>query len=182
MKIKQFLLIIMFAALLPLFGAKNTPKEDSFGELTKAEVIARFTKLDNEITEDLKEPDGATCIYLSTANAINEWMKYYRFIEVDTEIDRSWYERAAKMLTYMGECKSYLTRFVRKTEKDKSPQYQKVFANLKEAHKRFAELVKKPTPVERDKLEKLRGEKYKYQAQKRRENARKTGTAVPDDE
>ena len=169
--LKKLILISMSAALLPvaLFGANPAPKEEDFDELTKAEVIERFTKLDSEIAEDLKNPDAPTCIYLSTANSINEWMKYYRFIEADSEIDRSWYERAAKFLEYMGECKSYLTRFIRKSEKDTSPEYQKVLANLKEAHKRFAELVKNPTPVEHNKLERLRAEKAKWEAQHRRE-------------
>jgi len=167
---KKILLIGLFAALLPLFGAKPVPnKEEQVEDLTRADVITMFNQFNTDITEDIKNLDAVTFVYQMNANMINKWMKYYRFIEVDTEIDRSWYERAEKMLTYMGECKGYLTRFIRKAERDKSPQYQKVLANLNEAHRRFVELSKNPTPVDKDKLNKLRDEKAKWQAQKRRE-------------
>lgn len=168
--IKKTLIFVMSAFFLPvmLFGA-NPAKEEPVEDLTKNDVIARFAKLNNDIAEDLKTPDSVKYFYQQNASMINRWLKYSHFIEVDTEIDRSWYERAAKFLQYMGECKEYLILFVRKSEKDKSPEYQKVLANLNEAHKRFAELVKNPTPVEHSKLERLRAEKAKWEAQHRRE-------------
>ena len=167
---KKILLIGLLATLMPmvLFGTNNPSKEAIIAPLTNSEMIAAFNKMNAEIVEDLKNPDVVNSVYWRNTDLLKMWLKHYRFIEVDTEIDRSWYERAAKFLEYMSDCKSYLTRFVRKSEKDKSPQYQKVLANLKEAHKRFAELVKNPTPVDKDKLEKLRADKHKWEAEKRR--------------
>ncbi len=161
--IKKILLIGLFAALLPLalFGAKNVTKAEEIEELTKADVIGMFTQFNTDIAEDIKNQDSLTFVYRQNANMIKKWLKYYRFIELDTEIDRSWYEKVIKLLVYMGECKGYLTRFVHKNERDKSEKYQQVLANLKEARKNFAELIKKPTPVEQSKLKKLREEKYK---------------------
>lgn len=169
--IKKTLIIVMSAFLLPmaLFGANNPPKEVIIAPMTNAEMIAAFNKMNAEMVEDLKNPDAVNSVYWRNASLVKMWLKDYRFIEVDTEIDKSWYERAAKFLEYMDECKSFLSRFVRKAEKDKSEKYQKVLANLKEAHRRFAELVKNPTPVEHSKLERLRAEKVKWEAQHRRE-------------
>ena len=158
---KKLLFISLFSVLLPLalFGAKNANTEVE--ELTKGDVIDMFNQFNVNIAEDIKNPNLVTFVYKQNSKMINKWMKYYRFIEVDTEIDRSWYEKAAKLLTCMGECKSFMTRFIHKAEKDKSPEYQKVLANFKDAQKQFAELVKHPTPVDPKKLEKLRQEKYK---------------------
>ena len=180
--LKKILLFGLFAALLPvaLCGEKNVPQEEQIKEFTKAYAIGMFTEFNHDITEDLKVPDSVRFPYQDTSEMIEKWMKHYRFIEADTEIDRSWYERAAKMLAYMAECKQFLVLFGRKSEKDKSPQYQKVLANLKEAHKRFAELVKNPTPVEHNKLERLRAEKAKWEAQHHREKEKKAGIANPE--
>lgn len=161
--IKKILLIGVFAVLLPLalFGAKSVPKAEEIEELTKADVIGMFTQFNTDIAEDIKNQDSLTFVYRQNANMIKKWLKYYQFIELDTEIDRSWYEKVIKLLVYMGECKGYLTRFVHKDEKDKSEKYQQVLANLKAAHKQFAQLLKNPTPVDQKKLEKLREEKHK---------------------
>ena len=169
--IKRILLIWMAVMVMPLvvLGVNITSNnEEDDDTLTKGNVVSMFTEFDHAISRDQQNEEQITFPYKENANAIASWLKDYRFIEVDTEIDRSWYERAAKFLEYMGECKGFLVRFVRKSEKDTSPEYQKVLANLKEAHKRFAELVKNPTPVEHNKLERLRAEKAKWEAQKGR--------------
>lgn len=160
--LKKILLIGLFSVLLPLalFGAKNVKKEE-VEEMTKADVIGKFTQINTEIIADFKKLDSINSIYWQNARLINRWLKYYRFIEVDTDIDRSWYEKAAKIMTKMNECKSFITSFIRKDEKDQSPEYQKALAGLKEGQKQFAELLKHPTPVDPKKLEKLRTEKYK---------------------
>jgi len=180
--LKKILLFGLFAALLPvaLLGAKNVLQEEQIKEFTKADAIGMFTEFNHYITEDLKNPDSVSFPYQDTSEMLEKWLKYYRFIEADTEIDRSWYERAAKMLEYMAECKQFLVLFGRKSEKDKSEKYQKVLANLKETHRRFSELVKNPTPVEHSKLEKLREEKLKWEAQRHREKEKKAGIANPE--
>lgn len=159
---KKLILIGLFSVLLSLalFGAKNVKKEE-VEEMTKADVIGKFTQINTEIIADLKKPDAINSVYWQNARLINRWLKYYRFIEVDTDIDRSWYEKAAKIMTKMNECKSFITSFIRKDEKDQSPEYQQALAGLKEGQKQFAGLLKHPTQVDPKKLEKLRAEKYK---------------------
>ncbi|MFA6104558.1 MAG: hypothetical protein WCV67_20955 [Victivallaceae bacterium] len=166
--LKQNLLIWLAAMMLPMavLGVNNEEEDDA---LTKGNIIGMFTEFDRAIANDQKNEEQTAFPYRENANMIAFWLKNNRFIEVDTEIDRSWFERAAKMLDYMGECKTFMVSFIRRDDIPKSPEYQKVKHNLEEAHKRFAELVKNPTPVDKDKLNKLREEKAKWEAQKRRE-------------
>ncbi len=168
--IKKVLLICLFAALLPLalFGAKNVDKEEDVEELTKADVLATCAGFDKAIADGEKMSSIKSPVYKMFADTINDWLKNYRFLEVDTEIDRSWYERTGKMLEYIYECRKFI-ELAQMANKVKSEEYEKIKNNLNEAHRRFAELVKNPTPVDKDKLNKLRDEKAKWQAQKRRE-------------
>ena len=104
----------------------------------------------------------------------------FRFLEVDTEIDRSWYDRVYKMLDYLAKAKQFL-ELAKMNGRVDTDECKKVLANFNEVSKRFPELLEKPTPVEQKKLEKLREEKRKWDLEKKRESARKSGSIKEND-
>ena len=167
--LKSNLLIWLAALLLLPLSVLGANDDDEDDVLTKTAVIDMFTEFDHAIAQDQKNEEQITFLYKVNSDMIASWLKNNRFIEADSEIDRSWFERAAKMLDYMGECKTFMVSFIRRDDIPTSAEYQKVKSNLKEAHKRFAELVKNPTPVEHNKLERLRAEKAKWEAQRHHE-------------
>jgi hypothetical protein len=71
---------------------------------------------------------------------------------------------------------------LKSAKKDRSKNYRTLEDNLETAIQRFGELLAKPTPVEKKKLEKLRAEKHRYDAEKRREQAKKSGVIMPEED
>ncbi len=178
----MFIRILLFglvALVLPAvaFGANHAYNEEC---MTRPAIIAMFAEFDRDIADDLKHEERISFSHTESAKIIASMMKENPFIEVDCEIDKSWFERAEKMLLYMGECKRFMVSFIHRDEIPKSQEYQKVKHNLEEVSKRFSELVKNPTPVEQRKLNKLREEKLKWVTQKHHENAKKSGINSPE--
>lgn len=176
---KITLFLAGLAASFILLGGQNDNQE--LQEMTKADIGAIYANIRKGLAGDEKTPPVKFAVYKIYADMISEWITKYRFLEADTEIDKSWFEKTVKMLEYMAQCKEFI-ELAQSSGDENTEEFKKVKSNLEEAYKRFSELVKNPTPVDRDKLEKLRSEKYKWEAEKRRENAKKNGTAVPDGE
>ncbi len=99
--------------------------------------------------------------YASVTAVVKNWLSL-RFLELDSEIDKSWYERVYKFLDYMTKARTFMDS-AKMNGKLKTPEYKKISDNFDEAYSRFAALLKDPTPVEQKKLEKLRDEKRKWE-------------------
>jgi hypothetical protein len=121
--------------------------------------MGAYAAISKDIQDDGVKKPLSPMIYSGFSECVKSFMSR-RFIELSTEIDMSWYERTFKLLEYMAECKQYI-HCLELANKQEDPDYIKWKSNFKEARKNFAELIKKPTPVEQSKLKKLREEKYK---------------------
>jgi len=99
-------------------------------------------------------------LYQAYANKIKSWQAS-PFLEVDTEIDRSWYEKMYTLMAYMGKAKYYIEagKFNRKQE---TKEFKDAVANFTLAYQRFNELLKKPTEVPSKTLSKLRKDKKEW--------------------
>lgn len=153
-------------------GSKIEKKQQKLEALSKASVMAMYNDINTAIIADgQKQPLGAIS-YKIYANRINSLLKDHPFIEVDTEIDKTWYERTVKFLVYMGECRDYLDRYIQVPGRPEPEQNRKIKSNFDEAYARFAALLKDPTPVEKKKLEKLREEKRKWELEQKSAKAK----------
>jgi hypothetical protein len=137
------------------------------------EAVLGFLNESNRIfLEGLKSGHPAPSItYCSAAGMMKNWLNF-RFLEADTEIDKSWYERVYKMLDYLARTKDFL-ELAKMNGRTNTDEYKKVLANFNEVSKRFPELMEKPTPVEQKKLEKLRDEKRRWELTQK---SRKSGS------
>lgn len=152
-------------AVFVLSGAQNDNQELQI--MTKSDVNGIYVNVRKGLAGDGKNPPANFAVYKVYADMINEWITKYRFLEADTEIDKSWFENTVKLLEYMSQCKEFIELAQSRNDVN-TAEFRKVKSNFEEAHKRFAELVKNPTPVEYNKLERLRAEKAKWEAQHRR--------------
>lgn len=172
---KKSLMILIFAGLAAgTFAAEHKKTEPELEPLERTQVIAALTSINQQINSPDQSKAILSITYACYSSTIYFWLKQYPFIEADTGIEKSWFEQTAKMLDYMGECKDLLER-LKDSRQEQSEEYLKTEADFKEAAKRFAELVKNPTLVEHSKLERLRAEKAKWEAQRRREKDKKAG-------
>lgn len=143
------------------------------------ETVLTFLNESNKVFQEGDKGKPATAVrYFSAAGMVKAWLNI-RFLEVDTEIDRGWYERVYKMLDYLAKSKSFI-ELAKMNGRLKTEEYKKVLNNFNEVSKRFPELLKDPTPVEKKKLEKLREEKQKWELEKKREKA-KSGNIKEDE-
>ena len=173
MRVKIIAVCLLAGLLVSVVsGAKIEKKQQKLEALSKSDVIAMYNEINTAIIADGKQPLGALS-YKIYANQINNLLRDYPYIEVDTEIDKSWYERSIKFLVYMGECRDYLDRFIPVPGRPEPEQNRKIKSNFDEAYSRFAALLKDPTPVEQKKLEKLRDEKRRWELTQK---SRKSGS------
>ena len=160
---KIVFLIVSGLSVSVLTGAQNDNQEPQV--MTKSDVSAIYANVHKGLAGDGKNPPASFAVYQIYAGMINEWITKYRFLEVDTEIDKSWFEKTEKLLEYMAQCKEFIELAQSRGDVN-NEEFRKVKSNFEEAHKRFAELLKKPTPVEHGKLERLSADKHKWEAQK----------------
>lgn len=160
---QKLILFIVSGWVVSVFGVQSDNQE--FQEMTKAEITAIYVNIHKGLAGDAKTQPASSAVYKIYAGMINEWITKYRFLEVDTEIDKSWFEKTEKLLEYMAQCKEFIELAQSRGDVN-TEEFRKVKSNFEEAHKRFAELLKKPTPVEHGKLERLSADKHKWEAQK----------------
>lgn len=136
------------------------------------DAVLAFLNEANKVFIEGENGKPVTAIkYASVTAVVKNWMGF-RFLEVDTEIDKSWYERVYKFLDYMAKAKTFMDS-AKMNGQLKTPEYKKISDNFDEARKRFSELLKAdPTPVEKKKLEKMREEKQKWELTQKREKAK----------
>ena len=163
---KIIFFIVSGLAALALNGAQSD--NQAAEEMSKAGISAIYANIQKGLAGDGKNIPAKFAVYKIYADMINEWITKYRFLEADTEIDKSWFENTAKLLEYMAQCKEFIELAQSRNDVN-TEEFRKVKSNFEEAHKRFAELLKKPTPVEHNKLERLRAEKARWEAQHHRE-------------
>lgn len=175
---KYILVLIGFMLCGGIVGAEKAKKQEAPCP-NKTAILAHYTFINSQLQSKDKPLSALSC--KSYANIIKNWIKQYPFIEVETEIDKSWYNKTVEFLDYIGNGKESLST-LKDAKKDRGKEYRKLEDNLEDAIKLFAELLAKPTPVEKKKLDKLRNEKRKFDTEKRRENAKKTGVIMPDED
>lgn len=173
----KIIAVCLVAGLLVLVasGAKTGNKQQGSEELSQTSVMAMYNDINKEILGDGKKQPLGAISYKAYVVQINSLLKDHPFIEVETEIDKTWYERSVKFLIYMGECRDYLDRFIQVPGRPEPEKNKKIKNNFDEAKKRFSELLQEPTPVEKKKLEKLREEKRKWELTHKREKAKNGG-------
>jgi len=177
---KNLIILILFCGALTILAVENKKNnEPALEPLDQQMVISALDSINQQFNTPNSIKTTFSQVYICFSISITDWLKQYPFIEADTGIEKSWFERAAKMLDYMGECKSLLER-LKNSHREHNEEYLKTEANLKEVAKRFDELVKNPTLVEHNKLERLRAEKAKWEAQHHREKEKKAGIASPE--
>jgi len=169
---KIIFFILSGLAALALTGAQSDNQATE--EMSKADICAIYINIHTGIAGDGKNPPANFAVYKIYADMINGWITKSRFLEVDTEIDKSWFENTAKLLEYMAQCKEFIELAQSRSDVN-TEEFRKMKGHFEEAKKRFAELVKNPTPVEHSKLERLRAEKAKWEAQHHREKEKKAG-------
>ena len=167
-KMKNFIISVVLGIMLAPFahGKINNQESGEEQELSKTDVLGAYAVISKDIQEDTAKKPLSSMVYTGFSECVKSFMNR-RFIELDTEFDMSWYEKNLKLLDYMTECKQYM-HCMELANKQQDTDYIKAKSNFEEAQKRFAELVKNPTPVEHNKLERLRAEKAKWEAQHRR--------------
>lgn len=175
----KYILLLTGFMLCAGISAAEKAKQQEAPCPNKTTILAHYTFINSQLQSKDKPLSALSC--KSYANIIKNWIKQYPFIEVETEIDKSWYNKTMEFLDYIGYCKEEMT-VLKDAKKDRSKEYRTLDDNLEEALKRFSELLAKPTPVEKKKMDKLRNEKHKFEAEKRRENARKSGVIMPDED
>jgi hypothetical protein len=176
-KIIVLFVLIFFAAL----GYAAAPGQGGQPDVcpNRQAVIGHYTFINAQLKNADKPLSPLSC--KSYANIIRSWLKRYKYIEVETEIDSSWYNKTIEFLDYIGNSKDEM-EILKSAKKDRSKNYRTLEDNLETAIQRFGELLAKPTPVEKKKLEKLRAEKHRYDAEKRREQAKKSGVIMPEED
>jgi hypothetical protein len=162
-----------FAASKTTAGTKAATALKSVDGSVSRDTVFTFLNESNTIfTKGEKNGRPASAIkYLSVSAVVKNWL-ILRFLEVDTEIDISWYNRVFAYLDYMAKAKQFLDTAGMNGKADTS-EYKEVDAKFDEVRKRFGEAIKKPTPVNEKKLAKLRDEKRKWESEKRREEGGK---------
>jgi hypothetical protein len=141
-------------------------------ETISRDIVLGFLNESNRIfLEGYKGKPATSMRYFAAAGMMKNWLNF-RFLEADTEIDKSWYERVYKMLDYLARTKDFL-ELAKMNGRINTDEYKKVLANFNEVSKRFPELMEKPTPVEQKKLEKLRDEKRRWELTQK---SRKSGS------
>ncbi len=173
---KIIVLLVVFLSYTVLFAAKQHKIEEEQCP-DRVEILTQYAFINTLLQSSDKPLSSLSC--KSYANIIKRLLKIFPYIEVNTEIDKSWFERSTQFLDYIADCKDFLVR-MKDAHKDNTAEYRKVEGNLKEATKRFSELLDKPTPVEKKKLEKLRDDKRKWELEKKREKAK--GGGIKEDE
>lgn len=168
---------VFLCFVVPLNAGKKQLQEQ---ELSKADVLAMYNDINTAIIANGQKQPLCALAYKIYTKRISSMLKEHPFIEAETEIDKTWYERTVKFIVYMGECRDYLDRFIKVPGRPEPEQNRKIQNNFNEAQKRFAELLKDPTPVEKKKLEKLREEKHKWELAHKREKA-KSGSIKEDE-
>ena len=160
--------------------AKTTVAQQGVDASVSREAVLAFLNESNRIFIEGESGKTISSIkYASVTAMVKNWLSL-RFLEVDTEIDKSWYERVYKFLDYMTKARTFMDT-AKMNGQLKTPEYKKISGNFDEAQKRFSELLKAdPTPVEKKKLEKLRDEKQKWELEKKREKA-KSGSIKEDE-
>lgn len=170
---KNIILAVLVMIFSPFAHGGINDTDAAEGELSKADVLGAYAVISKDIQADTVNKPLSSMVYAGFSECVKSFMNR-RFVELDTEIDMNWYENTFKLLEYMAESKQYM-HCMELANKQQDTDYIKAKSNFEEAHRRFAELVKNPTPVEHGKLERLRAEKAKWEAQHRREKEKKAG-------
>ena len=162
-----------FAASKTAAAAKTATAPGNIYAFVSRDAVLGFLNESNTIfIKGEKNGQPATAIkYLSVMAVVKNWLKLC-FLEVDTEIDISWYNKVFAYLNYMAKAKQFLDT-AGMNGKAGTAEYKEVAAKLDEVQKRFGEAIKNPTPVNEKKLAKLRDEKRKWESEKRREEGGK---------
>lgn len=171
-----------FAASKPVAAAKpsTAAKKNTEGTVSRDIVMAFLNESYSIFTKGEKNGKPASAIkYMSVAAVVKNWLAL-RFIEVDTEIDISWYNKVFAYLDYMAKAKQYLDT-AKMNGKANSPEYKEFLTKFEDFKKRFFELLNKPTPVDKKKLDKLQEDKKKWEAEKRRAEAKKKGVNLAEE-
>ena len=144
------------------------------------DAVLAFLNESNKVFIEGENGKPVTAIkYASVTAVVKNWLSL-RFLELDSEIDKSWYERVYKFLDYMTKARTFMDS-AKMNGQLKTPEYKKISDNFNEAQKRFSELLKAdPTPVEKKKLEKLRDEKRKWELEQKIAKA-KSGSIKEDE-
>jgi hypothetical protein len=155
---------------------KATAKSGTDASVSREAVLSFLNESNKIFLEGEKGKPASSIKYFSSTAVVKNWMTL-RFLEVDTEIDKGWYERVYKFLDYMTKARTFMES-AKMNGKAKTPEYKKISDNFEEAQKRFAEVLKDPTPVDKKKLEKLREEKRKWELARK---SKKSGSIKEDD-
>ena len=158
--------------------AKSAAAQFAEATVSRETVLAFLSASNKVFIEGEKGRPANSMKYFSAAGIVKNWLNF-RFLEVDTEIDKSWYDRVYKMLEYLAKSKDFL-ELAKINGKTNTDEYRKVLNNFNDVSKRFPELLKDPTPVEKKKLEKLRDEKRKWELEQKIAKA-KSGSIKEDE-
>ena len=163
----------------PAANAAPTKPAAIDAPISREAVLSFLNGYNKVFIEGYKGKPAESIRYFAAASMAKNWLNF-RFLEVDTEIDKSWFERVYKMLDYLNKTKDYI-ELAKVNGKANTDEYKKVLNNFNEVSKRFPELLNKPTPVEKNKLEKLREEKRKWEVNQKYEKSKKNGSIKEND-
>ena len=126
-------------------------------QLDQPTVMGYLNQFNKSIVGDKDGKPIPAIFFLVYTNKIKSWMTS-PFLEVDTDIDRSWFEKIYTMMDYMAKAKDFID-LAKLNRKQNTKEYKEAVANFTLAFQRFNDLLKHPTEVPAKKMEKLRKEK-----------------------
>ena len=172
---KKVLIILLFCSIAISY-VKSEDQEGSkawsYTPVSSSDIITPLRSLYNQMVNG--KPNGKP-IYSIEIRTQNPQLKVWanrKWIEVETEIDKSWFNQIQKTITYLAKCKKYL-ELAKFNKKLNTSEAQVVMQNYTLALKKFKELIDNPTKVDRNKLSTLKRQRRDWlQVMRKKEKER----------
>jgi hypothetical protein len=135
-------------------------------------VETELNSLYKSITVGDADGKPVSSLYIRGRNRqILVWGKR-QWIELETEVQKTWFNRIIAQIKYLTKLKKYL-ELAKYNKQLNTPNARKVIVRYKAAIKKFDELIKNPTKVERSKLNFMKRKRRDWiRVQQKKEKAR----------
>lgn len=172
---RYFLSFIFVFGMISLYGqSKPVMTKDSpvGGDLT-GEVVKKFcdqvTKELDSTQKDFKKQSYQNYVLLS--HQLNKWL-HYQFLELDSDINRSWFNKVQEFLAFFYNTKKEYDRSLATENSETKALCKKRFDAGVANFKKFMELKPPKPPPQR--LEVLKRQKQEYLRAKKVEERKKS--------
>lgn len=149
-------IIVLLLAVVGVYAQETAlAKPWTYKPVSHQTVTSTLNNLNRLIISGTANGKPISGLGISSYSSIVGLWEKRQWIEVETEIDKSWYKKVISIINYLGNCKKYLEiSKYNKTLDD--PKSRKVMQNYTAALKKFKEMIDNPTKVDRSKLSTLK--------------------------